>query len=703
MKKLIYLIFSLVYIFLLSCTLSSSDTEGENTTSDLDEIEFTNVFFPIDLNEQIDFSSITDDDIEDAKKEILDILNLLLDDFKINADNSFDKVLLAIDDMAYIYFRLYYIVEQLMYLYPNDSIVFEAEDAWYDLSDWADTEFNDNETYNIVYNYSLTDEALDLVGSQERLLTIVLQELRNAGANFSGDDHDNYIDLRDDLYEQEAYYEYYISNHSSTLEFTEGELTGVSDTILSYLESDDGTYTYTRDYYPYIINAATNPETRETVYNDFYNVAVNDNIEILKEMLSLRNEIASMYGYENFSDFVLSTTMAGDAETVLAFITTINEQVLVKAHEDIDEIENAFQDALETDEDLEHKDLPIGIANLIINDYNGVVDTSYEYFEYESVLDALINIADTLFDINIERSASPKAWHEDVSLLNVYSGYNSELLGRIYLDLFTREYKDAYGATLNLYETKHVNNTKLVPACIIEMGMEKNLYDEDYILLSFEDVRVLFHELGHALHSALGTNQYYFHSSLFVEWDFVEVPSMFFEYLTYNKNIIKSFAKHYLTGDVITDAIVDNMYNNNYYGPSKYVFMNDSNYWDLMDLSLHSSYNTEGSQGLQEFTQNIGETYLALNYGPETNLYTFSETLAGGGYESRSYVYLWSAVIATDLLSQFTDNILDDTTNGDLLRQYIYEPGASKEASEMVSDFLGRAFTNDAYFEYWGL
>ena len=289
-------------------------------------------------------------------------------------------------------------------------------------------------------------------------------------------------------------------------------------------------------------------------------------------------------------------------------------------------------------------------------------------------------------------------WHEDVAAYDVFrvsTGSTTEeaSIGRIYLDLHPREGKYKHAAQFTL--TDGVAGEQL-PEGVLVCNFSSGLMEHDHVV-------TLFHEFGHLLHHVLGGHgEWHRFAGVATEWDFVEAPSQMLEEWAWDPAVLRSFATDD-AGDPIPAELVAAMRRSDDYGKGFYartqMFYAAMAYWFHADQARRAAGETIAS--LTDRMIELQRQYDAHPYLENTHLFASFGHL--GGYSSAYYTYMWSLVIAKDMFSAFDGDGTGDLFSDERLavatryRDRVLAPGGTKDAADLVADFLGRPYSFDSY------
>jgi thimet oligopeptidase len=288
-----------------------------------------------------------------------------------------------------------------------------------------------------------------------------------------------------------------------------------------------------------------------------------------------------------------------------------------------------------------------------------------------------------MFGVTVDKWDTP-VWHDSVSAYQIKE--NGEVIGQFYLDMFPRENKYKHAAHFGI---RSGITGKQLPVSVLVCNFPGK--DDDTELMEHGQVETFLHEFGHMMHHLLaGKHEWLTFSGISTEWDFVEAPSQMLEEWIWNIDVLQKFAIN-KQGDPIPEALVKKSIAAKNFGIglwTKHQMFYASislNFYNRNPDKLNLSKELKTLQNRYSSYEHVDETYMYANFG---HLY---------GYSAIYYTYMWSQVIAKDLFSRFEDEGLMNRKTAREYRKSILEPGGSKDADELIKDFLGRPFTFDAY------
>ncbi len=415
-----------------------------------------------------------------------------------------------------------------------------------------------------------------------------------------------------------------------------------------------------------------NRELKERLYKA-YTTRAPQNDELITKILSLRDEEAKLLGFENFASLSLETKMAKDPEKVISFLSRLAQKSKPQAKKELKELQK-FAATLGFEGELEAWDIAYYSEKLKIASLD-VADEVYKpYFEKERTVKGLFRFLNKLFGIEFTKAHTP-TWHESVEVYDLLK--EDEKIARVYIDLENRKGKRG-GAWMSDWVTHHRNERgeKVLPIAFIVANFSP-ASQETPSLLRPDDVVTLFHEMGHALHHMLSTVEEPFVSGINgVEWDAVEFPSQFLENFAYEAKILKSFAKHYRSGEALSRKMIEKLQNSKNFQSAMAMIRQIE--FALFDMKIHMK--KFDAKGVQKILDSV-RAEISVVKVPSYNRFQwgFSHIFAGG-YAAGYYSYKWAEVLSADAFFKFIDQGIFSQNISNAYLEEILQKGGSREA-----------------------
>jgi thimet oligopeptidase len=473
-----------------------------------------------------------------------------------------------------------------------------------------------------------------------------------------------------------------IRNGVRSIEVTPDRLEGMPQDWLDAHPADErGLVTVTTDY-PDVVPLRTfcaDAQARRDLTMEFLTVGWPANDALLHELFDLRHELAQLLGYETWADYDAEVKMIKEGGAIPVFIEKIADAALESGVRDREVVLARMRADVPDATAIDSADLAY-YANLVSKEQLEVdAQLVRTYLDFTKVRAGLLEVTGRLFGLRYEPAADAVVWDEAVAAYDVYRADGDEPLGRIYLDLHPREGKYKHAAQFDL--VTGVSGRQL-PEGVLVCNFSRGLMEHDHVV-------TLFHEFGHLVHHVLAGQQEWFRfSGVATEWDFVEAPSQMLEEWAWDADILQTFATNE-AGEPIPADLVRRMRRADDFGKGylarTQMFYAALSYW----------FHTERPADLTARTRELQAQYSLFPYIEGTHF-----TCAFGhleGYSSAYYTYMWSLVIAKDLFSAFDRSNMFDAEVAGRYRDRVLAPGGSKDAADLVADFLGRPYTFDAY------
>ena len=579
-------------------------------------------------------------------------------------------------------------IQLLAAVHPEVSVRDEAEGLEREVSRWT-TELSQNrETWSVLARYAPEDAGF---AEGERFLKHTLRDFKRSGVDRETAVRERLLKLSEEMLETGQEFDRNITEDVRELVVEDGRagLVGLPDDFIRAHEEDDQgrvrISTDPQDAIPFL-SFADREDLREGLVRERYLRATPRNLEVLKHLLELRHEYATLLGYEHWAAYAFEDLMSGEGQVVETFI----ERCAELAREGCD---GEIAEQLATKRELG------GAGATVVQEWDRayltekIKESKYQfdaqearaYFAYDNVVQGVLDVASALYGVEFVQRKDADVWHPEVQCWEATEA--GQVVARFYLDMHPRDGKYKHAAMFPL-----VNGYQQGPAP--EGALVCNFPAPgpgEPGLLLHDQVTTIFHEFGHLLHHLFSNGQRYLRfSGLSCEWDFVEVPSQLFEEWAWDPKVLAGFALHHETGESIPANLVERMRAADEYGRalgtrqqmahaalSLGLHAEDPADFEPMDLMLKLR------ERLSPFPHVEGTCFLA----------SFGHL---NGYSAIYYTYMWSLVIAKDLYSRFEADPMNAAVAADY-RKHIIGRGGELDASELVRGFLGRDYSTEAW------
>lgn len=543
---------------------------------------------------------------------------------------------------------------------------------------------------NMLKSFKLS--GIDLPESEKSIFNNISKELSNLSSLFS----ENLLKSTDDWF----------------LEVTEEDLVGLPESAIANAKEegiarglDNYVLTLQMPCYMAVMNYADDSYIREAVYkansetaSPYANSGKYDNSSIILDIVNKKQEKAKLLGFNNHAELSTSKKMAENPDTVLKFLNELLEKSLPQAKKELKELENFAQNHLDISE-LKPWDL-----NYVVNkakEKNYSIDSKkiMEYLPLNSVLTGLFSVLNKLYGIQLIPVQTDNKWNDDVLVFEIFNK-DYDFKGTIIMDLYARPKKRG-GAWVNDFQSrfKQKDSTQY-PVAFLTCNFSKGK-TSDKTLLNHREVVTLFHEMGHALHHTLTeVNEMDISGINGVEWDAVELPSQFHENFCYHKETLKAMSKHYITGERLSDEIIDKIIESKNFCSALGIIRQIE--FSLLDMKIHMEEKLTETKLEQIKAEVYKKTSLIEKIDTDSFLNGFSHIFAGG-YSAGYYSYKWAEVLSADVFESFIDGNNLNFEKGHLFYQEILSKGGSDKAINLFKNFKGSQPNPEALLRSLGI
>ncbi len=420
-----------------------------------------------------------------------------------------------------------------------------------------------------------------------------------------------------------------------------------------------------------------NAKIREELYRAYVTRAP-ENAKIIDELLSLKNEMSKILGYSNYTEYSLASKMAKDTKSVNNFLQTLVTKSKHQAQEELKEVQSMASEPLQSFDSAYYSEL------LKKAKYDLDEELYRPYFEQTSVVNGMFEFLNSLFGIKFKK-AEEKLWDEKATSYDLFIG--DKLKARLYLDLEARKSKRG-GAWMHNWQTHCLDekgDEQLASAFIVCNFPASS--ETVASLLRHDDVVTLFHEMGHAIHHLLSSVSENEVSGVNgVEWDAVEFPSQFLENFAYEPTVLKLFATHHKSGEILPDAMIEKLVRSkNFLSASGMLRQLE---FSIFDFKLHTKV-YQGDE-VQELLDVIREE-TALIKTPSYNKFQngFAHIFAGG-YAAGYYSYKWAEVLSADAFFSVVDEGIFESKTAKKYLDIVLNGGGAKSMDDYFKELMGR-------------
>jgi len=477
-----------------------------------------------------------------------------------------------------------------------------------------------------------------------------------------------------------------VRDNKTRLAFSAEETKGLPASYLERARRDDkGNFLLGFEYPEYepFMSNAQDEDARRRYHVAFSNRGTPANLELLGEAARLRREIAGLYGLPSYAHFATRRRMVQNPETVRRFLDEVKGKVREIERREIEELRAFKAERLGKslqEVTLNRWDVSYWQEQLKRARYNVDQEALRAYFPTDATVAWVFAVSGEMYGVRFVPAKSA-LWHPSVRYYDVIDGRTGEFLSGIYLDLFPREGKYSHAAAFGARSASLL--AKRTPISVLVANFDRNG-------LNHRELETLLHEFGHILHGVLSRTRYASHGGTNVERDFVEAPSQMYEEWGRRVESLKLVRRHCNGCPEVDDALVKRLRAAHSLGRG--IQYGRQHLYASYDMALFGESEVDA---MQEWIRMESET--PAGHVPGTQFPGTFEHIVGG-YGAGYYGYMWSEVLALDMLSAYGKNLMNPPV-GRRFRELILARGGQRPAAEMVREFLGRDPSPKAFFE----
>ncbi len=616
-----------------------------------------------------------------------------------NTVKAYDN--LALDNAAILVAAL----QVLQMVSPDEAIRNAAQKNVLKIENFAIDNLSNNVALYDALDYYAKHQAADenLTKDQKYFLNETLADFVRQGLNLPAKELEKVKLLQKEIAKLTQEFDQNIAADKSTIEVTKKELSGLTEEYLSTLkQTDGGKYILGVDTptYRQVMQNVTNAKTREKMYHAFVNRAYPQNDELLKKIITKRDQLAQLLGFESYAQLDIDNQMAKSVETAQQFIVDLVKKAQLKALQEFKEWTKDLPESVELTKEgkLKSSDSAF-ISNQYKKKYLAIDEEKIaEYFPMEKTVEGLLDIYEQFFNLTFKEVAVSGLWSDEVKMIEVYDKQNN-LLGYFLLDLYPRANKYSHACQIDIIPATYLptgDPTKVVALVIANFPKSTKTKPS---LLKRQNVTTFFHEFGHAIHSLLGRTKLASVAGTNVKRDFVEMPSQMLEEWMWDKEMIKKVSSHYKTGQPLPDDLIDKILTLKTYNTGDFVCTQSC--YALLSLGCFGKGKGKEKNPYEINKRLFDQVMPYREFDPKNHMHANFGHLTN--YGAKYYGYLWSKVFALDLFNKIKKRGLLNPEIGSDYATKVIGRGGSKDPNELLEDFLGRKPTQDAFLKDLGL
>lgn len=565
---------------------------------------------------------------------------------------------------------------------PDPALRQAADDCELKISKYQTTLYQNPKLYAQFKKLKASDPI------DQKFLQDILEQFEKTGVQLSAEKQKRLKDIIEESTKLSQDFAKNVRDNPHKVEFTPAEMKGLPDSYMAGLKKNEkGNYLLGFDYPEYqpFMELAESDEARKRYQTAYTRRGTEQNLQFMKKAIDLRYEMAQLFDKESYAHSALEFRMAKTPEAVNSFLEDVYSKVAPLEKQDVEELRQFKAETLKVPRekaDITRWNQGYWSEKLRQAKYKVDQEKLRDYFPTEAAQKWLFAVSSELYGIDF-RPMKVKAWHNEVEYYAVHDTASGEFLGGLYVDKYPREGKYGHAAVWGAYGGSTLNQRRPVSVLVTNFNRKG---------LNSKELETFVHEMGHALHGILSKTRYSEQSGTSVERDLVEAPSQMYEEWARRLETLSKVADYCEPACPRVDAaMTERLKDVKNYGRGLHYAR--QTLYAQYDMALHSkdALKTDPLKLWQEM-----ESKTALGYVPGQQFPgQFGHVM--GGYQAGYYSYMWSEVIALDMLSAFGDQLMDKKV-GAHYRNTVLAQGGQKHGEQMVKDFLGRDPDSKAFF-----
>ena len=629
---------------------------------------------------------------------------------------TFENTILPFDKSGEILDRVSNVFFNLNECLTNDEMIAIAEEVLPLLSKHSDSiTMNPKLFERIDYVYQHRNES-GLDDQQIRVVEKYHQDFVRSGAALPADKQEELSKINEqlstlslqfgnNLLKENANFKLVIEDEKDLAGLPQGSIDAAAEQAQKDGMEGKWAFTLSKPSLIPFLQYAENRDLREQIYKAYYNRGDNgneyDNKALIKQMLDLRLKKAQLFGYENYADYVLAVNMAKDSKTVDKFLIDIFNPAQELAKRELTEMQ-AIADAEGADYKLEGWDWWYYAEKLRNAKYNFDENQIKPYLTVDNVRNGMFDAANKLYGVTFTKNETLPIYYPGVETYEVKEA-NGDFLGILYLDYYPRESKSGGAWCTSFRESGHdINGNKIYPVVSLVMNFTPASGNTP-ALLTWDETETMWHEFGHSLH-AFFSDGLYDRTCGNVPHDYVELPSQIMENWVAEPEVIRMYAKHYQTGEVMPDSLIEKIENSALFNQG---FMTTELIAaSILDMKFHEITTIDEIKAMDVDVfekQQMDAIGLMPEILPRYRSTNFAH-IFNGGYCAGYYAYTWAEVLDKDAFNYFktSGNLFNPELAASFRKNCLQECG-NDEGMVQYRKFRGQDPDYEPYLKARGL
>lgn len=666
---------------------------------------FENIHTPHDT---VPFDRIAVEHYAPAIRRGIECQNEEIDTIVNNLESAnFHNTILALEKSGQLLHRVEVVFDNLLSAETNDAMQELAKELMPLLSEHANNITLNERLFERVKTAYEHRNNEPLTAEQRKLTEDTYEGFVRSGANLQGADKEKYRELSRQLslltlqfsennLKETNDYQLVLTDEAQLKGLPQSAIDAAAETAREKQQEGWVFTLHTPSYVPFLTYAADR-DLRKEIYMAYNTKCTHanacNNLDIVKQLVNTRLALAQLLGYKDYATYKLERRMAQNSANVYHLLDQLLEAYKPTAQKEYAEVQALAREEQGADFTLMPWDWGYYSQKLKDRKFNLNDEMLRPYFELENVKKGVFGLATCLYGITFQKNPDIPVYHKDVEAFDVFDKDGS-FLAVLYTDFHPREGKRS-GAWMTSYKeqwTDEKTGENSRPHVSLVMNFTKPTQDKP-ALLTFGEVETFLHEFGHSLHGMFANTTYASLSGTNVYWDFVELPSQFMENFAVEKEFLHTFARHYQTGELIPDELVQRIVDSRNFNAA-YACLRQVSF-GLLDMAWYTR-TTPFEGNVMAYEKQAWAHAQILPSVEGTCMSTQFSHIFAGGYSAGYYSYKWAEVLDADAFSLFKKQGIFDQKTAFSFRENILSQGGTEHPMTLYKRFRGQEPTIDA-------
>ncbi|MBV8038967.1 M3 family metallopeptidase [Bacteroides sp. AN502] len=620
---------------------------------------------------------------------------------------NFHNTILALEKSGQLLHRVEVVFDNLLSAETNDAMQELAKELMPLLSEHANNITLNERLFERVKTAYEHRNNEPLTAEQRKLTEDTYEGFVRSGANLQGADKEKYRELSRQLslltlqfsennLKETNDYQLVLTDEAQLKGLPQSAIDAAAETAREKQQEGWVFTLHAPSYVPFLTYAADR-DLRKEIYMAYNTKCTHanacNNLDIVKQLVNTRLALAQLLGYKDYATYKLERRMAQNSANVYHLLDQLLEAYKPTAQKEYAEVQALAREEQGANFTLMPWDWGYYSQKLKDRKFNLNDEMLRPYFELENVKKGVFGLATRLYGITFQKNPDIPVYHKDVEAFDVFDKDGS-FLAVLYTDFHPREGKRS-GAWMTSYKEQWIDektgeNSR--PHVSLVMNFTKPTQDKP-ALLTFGEVETFLHEFGHSLHGMFANTTYASLSGTNVYWDFVELPSQFMENFAVEKEFLHTFARHYQTGELIPDELVQRIVDSRNFNAA-YACLRQVSF-GLLDMAWYTR-TTPFEGNVMAYEKQAWARAQILPSVEGTCMSTQFSHIFAGGYSAGYYSYKWAEVLDADAFSLFKKQGIFDQKTAFSFRENILSRGGTEHPMTLYKRFRGQEPTIDA-------